>query len=286
VPHVVPPQVNAMLKTGERIGDVAKVLPACRLLLRDGLSQVRGALNYLILLGIVVGPGMIVAPVVIRLKILPSFQMVFEGMLEGSKLPEFTRLLFAGQDFLTVIQVTILALVWLVALAYVAGPRLRGPLQFALPGLTDGLLYRLPWRRKRLHRDFSAMLAILLDAAVPESEAVAMAAESTDNEVIRRRAQKVCALLHEGVKLPHAMRGMDDAGELRWRLANGLHGGGFVRALAGWHEVLDAKAFQLEQAAAQITTTALVLFNGFIVACIVIGMFLVLVELLNRATLW
>ena len=31
--------------------------------------------------------------------------------------------------------------------------------------------YLLPWRRKRLQRDFSTMLAILLDSGVPESEA-------------------------------------------------------------------------------------------------------------------
>jgi len=59
-----------------------------------------------------------------------------------------------------------------------------------------------------------------------------------------------------------------------------------VRALAGWHEALEAKAFQLEQSAAQIATTLLVLLNGLIVGSIVIGMFLALIQLINRATLW
>ena len=63
-------------------------------------------------------------------------------------------------------------------------------------------------------------------------------------------------------------------------------GRGFLSALNGWHEALDAKAFQQEQAAAQLTTTALVLFNGFIVACVVIGLFLPLVALIGAATLW
>jgi type II secretory pathway component PulF len=80
---------------------------------------------------------------------------------------------------------------------------------------------------------------------------------------------------------------LDDSGELQWRLSNALRGtGGFARALTGWHEALDAKAFQLEQTAAQVTTALLVLLNGFIVACILIGMFLPLIQLLNRATLW
>src|ERR1041384_8303598 len=41
VPRLLPPQVCAMLKTGDRIGDISKVLPACRSLLKDGVSQVR-----------------------------------------------------------------------------------------------------------------------------------------------------------------------------------------------------------------------------------------------------
>jgi hypothetical protein len=59
-----------------------------------------------------------------------------------------------------------------------------------------------------------------------------------------------------------------------------------VRALTGWHEALDAKAFQLEQAAAQVTTTVLVLVNGLIVASFMIAVFLVLITLINGAALW
>src|SRR6266404_2910566 len=50
VPRLLPPQIRAMLKTGDRIGDVRKVLPACRLSLHGGVSHVRGALNYLLVL--------------------------------------------------------------------------------------------------------------------------------------------------------------------------------------------------------------------------------------------
>ena len=131
------------------------------------------------------------------------------------------------------------------------------------------------------------MLAVLLDAEVPEAEAVSLAAQSTANLAIIRRAQKVRALLQEGVKLPEAMRALDNSQELQWRLSNALRrGAGFVRALTGWHEALDAKAFQLEQAAAQITTTVLVLVNGLIVASFMIAVFLVLITLINQASVW
>ena len=131
------------------------------------------------------------------------------------------------------------------------------------------------------------MLSVLLDAGVPEPEAVALAGECTANRVLECRAAKVCAQLKSGVKLPEALRAMDDTGELRWRLANALQRrAGFLRALTGWHEALDAKAFQLEQSAAQITTSALVLFNGLVVAGVVIGLFMALIDLVSQATLW
>ena len=290
VPRLLPSQVRAMLHAGERIGNLAKVLPACRLLLRDSVSQVRGALNYVILVSFTVTPFTILVPLLLKVKVLPSFKAVFEGMLEGAMLPEFTRFVFATNSMVIAIQCGILGLVWLATLAYLGGPRLRAWLAWVLPGgerLIDWLQLRLPWRRKRLQRDFSAMLAVLVEAGVPEPEALQLAGEATANASMRRRAEQAVALLSQGTKLPEAVRVLDDSGEWRWRLANGLgRTGGFVRALTGWHEALDAKAFQLEQTAAQVTTTLLVLFNGLIVAGIVIGMFLALISLLNRATLW
>lgn len=287
VPRLLPPQVRAILKTGERIGDVRRVLPACRLLLLDSVSHVRSALNYLILLAFAVTPFIVAVPILLRIYVLPKFRDVFAGMLEGQSLPAFTRLVFGGSDYAVAIQVGVVVIVWLAALAYVGGPRLREWVNRAVPGAVDFLIVRLPWCRKRLQRDFSAMLAVLLDAEVPETEAVSLAAESTANEAMLRRAKQVCARLQAGVKLPDALRAMDKSPEWQWRLANALQRGtGFVRALTGWHEALDAKAFQLEQAAAQVTTTVLVLINGLIVACILIAVFLVIIQIISQTSLW
>jgi type II secretory pathway component PulF len=287
VPRLLPPQVCAMLKTGERIGDIRKVLPACRLLLRDSVSQVRSALNYVILLAFAVSPAVVIVPVALRIYVMPKFKEVFVVMLDGQSLPAFTRLVFGGSTITMVIQLGIIAVIWLTALAYIGGPRLYGWIHQVLPGPQDWLLTRLPWRRERLQRDFSAMLAVLLDAEVPEAEAVSLAAQSTANLAIIRRAQRVRALLQEGVKLPEALRVLDNSKELQWRLSNALRrGAGFVRALTGWHEALDARAFQSEQAAAQVVTTVLVLINGLIVASVMIAVFLVIIQLVNQSSIW
>ena len=287
VPRLLPPQITAMLKSGERIGDIAKVLPACRKLLRDGVSQVRGALNYLLVLAFVITPFTLTVPIMLAVFVLPKFKEVFAGVGMGRRLPFFTAFIFDNGKIIIGIQIALIIFIWLLMLAYVGGPRVYQLTRRALPGVPDWISFQFPWRKRRLQRDFSAMLAVLLDAGVSEHDAIAFAAEATANNLIRKRAEKVNELLKNGVKLPDAICAVDETPEFQWRLSNALRrGGGFLRALTGWHEALDAKAFQLEQSAAQITTSALVIFNGLVVAGIVIAIFMALIDLVNQATLW
>ncbi len=287
VPRFLPPQMVAMLKTGERIGSIQKVLPACRRLLNDGVSQTRGALNYVLILTFVVSPAAIFIPLMIKVFIIPKFKEVFYSMLEGSRFPALTTFIFNSGHLLILAQIIVIIGTWFLLFAYVGGPRVYAWSRVVLGGLPDWLHICMPWRRKRLQRDFSAMLAVLLDAQVPESDAVGLAAQSTANSIVQRRAKEVQARLASGVKLPEALRALDNDGELQWRLSNALHrGGGFLGALNGWHDALDSKAFQQEQTAAQITTTGFLLFNGFIVACIVIGLFMPLIALINGMASW
>jgi type II secretory pathway component PulF len=171
---------------------------------------------------------------------------------------------------------------WFVAFIYAAGPRALSWMPFL-----HQVYFRLPWRRKRMSRDFSVMLAVLLDARVPEAEAVLLAADCTGNRVFQRRATRVAENLKQGMKITEAIQAMDDAGEFRWRLTNATHAiDGFRVALAGWHEALDAKAFQQEQAAAHGVTTALVLLNGLFVGTVVVSVFGFLVSIINAGILW
>jgi type II secretory pathway component PulF len=287
VPNLLPRPVAAMLRAGEKLGDVRQVIPACRQLLRDGHSQVRGALNYLLVLWFCATPVIIAVPLLLRVKVMPQFRVVFEGMGVGSHLPAFTQTVFAASYWFTLGAVVLMGLAWLALLCYVGGPRLWRYVSDVIPGLPDAISYRLPWRRNRLRRNFSSMFAVLLDANLPEPEAVRLAAESTDNRVLVRLATRVRSRLAEGVALPEALKALDDAGELHWRLANARPGhGGFRRALAGWLEALDARAFQQEQSAAQVATTSLVLFNGVIVAAFVFAIYLAIFSLIQEAALW
>ena len=125
------------------------------------------------------------------------------------------------------------------------------------------------------------------DHGVPEDKAIELAADCTDNHVFRLLAAQTRADLKQGVALPEAVKHLDDAGEFRWRIANASRSaGGFLPSLRCWHEALEAKAFQQEQAATQLFTSGLVLANGVVVALLAVGVFQILINLINTGVLW
>jgi len=280
VPRLLPPQVVAMLNVGQKIGDLKKVLPACRQLLRDSVSKTRGATNYLVVLTFVVTPLSMFVFAALCTKVLPSIHAISDGMYATP--PAMLVFVWENAFLILIVQGLVMLTLWILGFIYVIGPRALEWMPFL-----HWVYFRLPWQRKRMSRDFSVMLAILLDAGVPEAEAVQLAADCTGNRVFQRRAARVAENLKQGMRLTEAIQAMDDAGEFRWRLTNATHGtDGFRVALAGWHEALDAKAFQQEQAAAHSVTTALVLLNGLFVGVVVTSVFGFLVSIINAGILW
>ncbi|HWF19224.1 MAG TPA: type II secretion system F family protein [Verrucomicrobiae bacterium] len=285
VPQLLPPQISAMLQTGLRLGDVEKVLPACRRLFKDAVSQTRGAINYLMLLAFVGLPTNIVLFTIMTIYVLPQFQAIFIGM----EIPpgHGFAFLMGHRGLIVALQILLLLFVWIAAFIYLDGPRIFPWLERLTKPLLDRIFYALPWRRKRMQRDFSGMLAILLDSGMPEGEALTAAADCTANQIFREGTKRAVAALQNGMKLPEAVQMVDDSGEFRWRLTQALHAhSGFFRAISGWNESLDAKAFQEEQATAQTVTTGIVVLNGVLVGVIVVSIFSMLISLINSAVLW
>jgi type II secretory pathway component PulF len=268
---------------GEELGDIRRVLPACQRLLQDAVSQTSSAHNFIIMLGLL--PA---APVVLSLVmvwVLPRFQEIFKDMMPGEAMPAFTTFFFSLAFVIMLAQLALFLVVHGLALCYAGGPRLRQWTGALLNPLLDALLYRLPWRRRRMQRDFAAMLALLLDAGVKEERAVELAAGCTTNRVFLDRAVAVKSALRSGQPLDQALQRLDDTGEFRWRLLNARHSPqGFMAALAGWLESLDAKAYQQEQAAAQVVSTVMVGLNGLLVGMFAIAMFLPLIKMMEMVT--
>jgi len=280
VPRFLPPQVTAMLRAGRQLGDLTKVLPASRKIVSDATSQTRGAVNYLLLFTFIISPVGLWVYWMLNVFVMPKFKEVFAGM--GIAIGPLMVFVFQNITAIILLQAAVLLAVWFMVFLFVGGPRITG----WFPGL-EHWHYRLPWRRRRMQRNFSHILALLLDGGVPEAEAVKLAATCSANTVFRHRADRAVSALGQGMSLPEAVQAMDDSGEFRWRLRNAAAShGGFLRALAGWHESLDARAFQLEQAATHTLTTALVIWSGLFVALITVSVFMVFTSLINAAVLW
>ncbi len=281
-PTFLPPQVNAMLRAGVNLGDLKKVLPACREVLRIAPDTVRSTLHYAVAMLLVFAPIAIWLITMMTIFVIPKFKEVSAGM--GIKLQPLSVFVFALNDsnVLVTFEAVLFVVLASVAIFYIGGPGLIRWAQFRRVPILDWLAWLVPWKRKKLLRAFSAMLAVLLDGGVPEAEAVRLAGESTANEICRRRARRVIAALERGEKLDEAVRTFDDTGEFHWRLTNAMHArGGFLEALRGWHEALDAKAFQQEEIATHTLTSGLVIVNGIVVGLIATAMFGILIGVLK-----
>ena len=286
IPSFLPPQVNAMLGAGEKLGDLKKVLPDCREVLRVAPDTVRCTMHYMVAILLVFAPVSIVMITLISTFVIPKFKEVAAGM--NVQLWPITQFVLAlnHSSILVGFEAFLFFALAGVALVYIGGPGLVRWFQFRSIPVVDWIAWRVPWKQKRLQRTFSAMLAVLLDGVVPEAEAVRLAGESTANEICRRRARRVIAALEYGAKLDDAVRAFDDTGEFHWRLTNATHAyGGFLPALRGWHEALDARAFQQEEAMTHVVTSGLVILNGLVVALIAVGMFGILIAVLRGALL-
>ena len=300
VPRMLPPTVLAMLRVGAATGDLRRVLPSCRTHLRDAVPRVQKAQNYLVALVLAILPAQLLLYWMVRVVVFPKFREIFNDMLGSVPTTSWAiveLLDTAWPVFMAVVGVPMfIGLVlyilgprpayWIEWLAPKFGPPIARRLEW-LATLADRGMLVLPWQRRRVERDFSAMLALLLDAGVPEEKAVLMAGESVANRAFLDRARRVVEQLQRGVKLPEALQFMDDAGELRWRMANAARATGrFRESLAGWLDTLDAKAFGQEQAVAHVLTSACVVVNGCLLGLFTVSIFQCFIELIDVAGAW
>jgi type II secretory pathway component PulF len=286
-PRMLPAPMTAMIQAAALHGNLKDMLPACRNLLKDGLSQGHSAMNWQPLLFFILSPAQLWLVWVLLVFINPQLQAVLADMAPATAAPEWFRLMHQWHWLWLGAVALMYAFLLGALLTVVGGPRLGGWLRLIFGAGWDALMYALPWRRHRMHRDFATLLSLGLDRGMPEDQAVQQAASCTVNQRFIRKADRVLDQLRQGVPLPQAIRSLDHRQELAWRLTNALRQPGqHHAALAGWCAALEAKAFQQEQAATQSITTGLVLLNGLTVGLLALGVFSVLITILEEALLW
>ena len=317
VPRLLPPQITALLRVGRETGQLPAMLPACRERLRDTAMLGDVARSRLLLLAATILPLQFAVCVLLRVFVIPKFEEICKDM--GADIAQLDHFMMMARFLYWNWPVVLLGfgVPTLLALgARILGPRGWNWLPVLWPRfgkwvvdnflflqrLPDWLACRLPWTRHRLQRDFTRVLAQLLDLRLPEERAVRLAAESTANFYYRQRAERIAAALRAGTRLPDALTLIADGGDLRWRLDVAAHAQtsaprapddqagvaktGFHTALAGWLAALEAKAFQEEQAVAHLLMTGFVLANGALVALLATGMMQILISLIAVTGEW
>lgn len=284
----LPQTVCEMVKLGARENVLEKILPAARGVLEEGSSRLRAGLNYVVLIFFVLGPTAIVLQSGALFKIGAKLQWIYTDVFDGTiPPPKLPMLVFGNVWAAAGAQALLLSAAVIFGVLYIWN---EGALRFGrklFGSLPDRFLLLLPWKRRRAQRDFTGLLALLLDAGINELDALKFAGQATGNRLLQIRAQEASHRVASGVALPQALDAMKVGREFHWRWANALRGGkDFFTALRGWHEWLNAKAFQQEQAAAHVMTSALVLVNGAIVMLLTAALFQLIAGLVEQEALW
>ncbi len=289
VPGLIEPRIVSLLAVGRELGDFKKIMPACRSVLGEATDKARTAQNHFVIIALLVMPFSLVVLPMLAIYIVPKFKSIMADMSDETNVQIWPVFDWLAENIalMGVVHGLVLLVLWMFVLAYLAGSRLKIFFAQFMPKASARLELALPWRRKRVQRDFSVCLSLLLDAGLPEPRALELSAESTGNQIIQNRATTACNDLAKGVPLPEALKRIDDTGEFQWRLTTASRAGqGFLISLRAWHDALDARAAQQEQAAAQMATTGLVFYNGTIVGLLMFGVFQFLINILNIAALW
>lgn len=275
----LPKKVRGLLKAGAELGDFTKVLPAAKSIL-DPRGSGQSATNYFILIAFALSPVVPCLLLTLNIFVFPKLKLLFEDM-GVLQLPVITEFVFAHTGWIVSIGLSVSILAYLLTFVFViASPFL----EFRI---VDAFCYRLPWIRKRIMRDFTQLLALLLDHGMTESRSVQLAATATGNLSFIERSGRIQRELTAGIALPQALQSLDRTGELKWRITNAGRGSiSFFTALNGWIETLEAKAFQEEHAAAHLITTLMLLLVGTTVGLVGIGIFMGFIAILEEGLLW
>jgi type II secretory pathway component PulF len=287
-PRFLPRSIAEVVKIGARENTLDKLLPAARAMLVDVNSRMRGAIHYVIAFAVVVLPAVFIFLPMLSVFIWPKLKQILID--EEATPPAFTMMVFenpVGGTLVHFFFLAIFVILFATGASYVFGPRLQSATRVLFGSIPDRIAMLLPWRRYRAHRDFTAVLAILLDAGMQETAAVRLAAQATANNVFQSRAERVLQLLERGTPLPEALKAIEKDKEFQWRWISALRAGkDFFAALRGWHESLETRAFQREQAAAHVITSSIVLINGALVGAIAVAVFLIIITMIEEGTLW
>jgi type II secretory pathway component PulF len=128
VPRFLPPQIAAMLRAGEKLGDLKKVLPAGREILQDRPAGVRSAVHYMILVVLFFSPVFVFVVMMTTTFVVPKFRDVAAGT--NAPLWPLSQFVFDNTAWLIGFEIILFLLLMATTLLYIGGPQFARWLQF------------------------------------------------------------------------------------------------------------------------------------------------------------
>ncbi len=286
-PQVLPPRIMALLRIGSELGELSRILPAAQSMLNDGSAAARKAKDYFVTLAFIITPAVLATVVLVQLFVIPKYESILVEMMEGAGYEALWFSLTRFNWIWAAAQLILLAAIWTSVLIYWVNPVASSWEGTRIARWCSAIQFAIPWRRKRMQRDFAAALGLLLDAGVPEERAITLAADCAENLKFIARARWAVARLKNGAGLIEALVLLDPSRQFEWRLRTATaQDCQAQRALDGWREELDALAFQQEQTFTHAFTSGLAIWNGITVGIIAIAVFVNLTRMIDHASPW
>jgi len=287
-PGLLPRPVQSLLMQGSRTGTLTTLLPVGRdvmgslaaPLLPSGRNLIAPLAATVCLIGLTA---------MFSIFIVPRLTMIFADLGAGTEieLPPALLLLSRHQDLWLAAHCLMLGLMIAANLFLLGGPAVAHWTQLRFPRLTEVVHRHLPWQRLDQRRRFGLALTRLLDAAVPEEQALRLAGDFADDCSHQAGVDRAITRLRDGERLTEAIREIAPDPDLCFRLeATSLSGGGFRSAIAGWEEAQQARARFREAAAMDLVYTFFLAYNAACIGITGVAFFASEIKRINTLVAW
>jgi type IV pilus assembly protein PilC len=220
--------------------------------------------------------------IILMVKVVPSFQSVFEGMLDGAQLPAFTRLVLGISSMIkdhivyTTAGIAVLVVIFLFFIKTKFGRYAWDKFKLKVP-VVGPVVSKVAIAR------FTRTLGTLVSSGVPILQALTIVKETAGNVIIGNAVNAVHESVKEGETItapleasgvfPPMVISMVDVGEQTGALPEML-----LKIADNYDEEVDNAV----SAMTSLLEPIMIVFLAVIVGSIVIAMFLPLIELMNR----
>ena len=220
--------------------------------------------------------------IILMVKVVPSFKSVFEGMLEGSQLPAFTRLVLGISEMVkdhivyTAAGVAAFCVLFMLFIRTKFGRHIWDKFKLKMPVIG-------PVVNKVAISRFTRTLGTLISSGVPILQALTIVKETAGNVIISNAVTSVHESVKEGETItapleasgifPPMVISMVDVGEQTGALPEMLL------------KIADNYDDEVDNAVAAMTSLLepiMIVFLAVVVGSIVIAMFLPLIDLMNK----